>query len=130
MNIQSICTAINSALTAIRVPLVKIPAILLICSAVKRPGISPMIVAANIIRRQSEAGAPIGPNSDGSRNISEAMEVIRVEEIMKAIHLDGKVEIAIPPGGITSIGSGSNGGGPVVVTSINTLPASGIGIFR
>lgn len=130
MNIEKICQSISKLLEKARAPLVAIPSIILICSAIKRPGLSAMMIASNIIRRQSEAGAPVGPAADGSRNIAEAMEVIRVEELLKAIHLDGKVEIAIPPGGITSVGSGANAGGPVVVTSINTMPVSGSGVFR
>ena len=130
MNIEKICEKISNLLNKARIPLIPIPSVMLICSAINRPGLSAMMIASNIIRRQSEAGAPIGPNIDGSRNIAEAMEVIRVEEILKAIHLDGKVEIAIPPGGITSVGSGANSGGPVIVTSVNTMPVSGFGIFR
>lgn len=130
MNIEKICQSINKLLEKARAPLIAIPAVMLICSAIKRPGLSAMMIASNIIRRQSEAGAPIGANIDGSKNIAEAMEVIRVEEILKAIHLDGKVEIAIPPGSITSVGTGANSGGPVVVTSVNTMPVSGFGIFR
>lgn len=130
MNIESICQSISKLLDKARTPLIAIPAVMLICSAIKRPGLSAMMIASNIIRRQSEAGAPIGANIDGSKNIAEAMEVIRVEEILKAIHLDGKVEIAIPPGSITSVGTGANSGGPVVITSVNTMPVSGFGIFR
>lgn len=130
MGIESICQSISNLIDKVRAPLSAIPAIILICSAIKRPGLSAMMIAANIIRRQSEAGAPIGANIDGSRNIAEAMEVIRVEEMLKAIHLDGKVEVAIPIGGITSVGSGANSGGPVVITSVNTKPVSGYGIFR
>lgn len=130
MNIETICQSINKLLNKAREPLIAIPGIILVSSAVKRPGLSAMMIASNIIRRQSEAGAPVGPAADGSRNIAEAMEVIRVEELLKAIHLDGKVEIAIPPGGITSVGTGANAGGPVVVTSINTAPVTGVGIIR
>lgn len=130
MNIENICESITKLLNKARAPLVAIPGVILACSAIKRPGLSAMMIASNIIRRQSEAGAPVGPAADGSRNIAEAMEVIRVEELLKAIHLDGKVEIVIPAGAITSVGSGANSGGPVVVTSINTTPVTGIGVFR
>lgn len=130
MNIEKICQSITSLLDKIRVPLIPIPSAIIASSVIFRPGLSAMMIASNIIRRQSEAGAPIGANIDGSKNIAEAMEVIRVEEILKAIHLDGKVEIAIPPGSITSVGTGANSGGPVVVRSVNTMPVTGFGIVR
>lgn len=130
MNISSICKSISSLMEKARAPLAPIPAIILACSAIKRPGLSAITIAGNIIRRQSEAGAPVGLNIDGSRNVAEAMEVIRVEEILKAIRLEGKVEIAIPIGGITTLGQGANSGGPVVVTSVNTNPVYGTGILH
>lgn len=130
MDISKICNSINNVIDKARKPLASIPAIILACSAIYRPGLSAMAIASNIIRRQSEAGAPVGPNIDGSRNISEAMEVVRIEEILKALRLTAKVEIAIPPGGITTIGTGANAGGPVVVTSINSAPVLGTGIIH
>ena len=42
-------------------------------SATLRPGLSSSKITANIIKRQSDAGALVGPNDDGSENISEKM---------------------------------------------------------
>jgi hypothetical protein len=130
LTIQTICDSIVKLMEKARAPLTSIPATILLCSVIKRPGVSPSLIATNIIRRQTEAGAPVGPNIDGSANISERMELIRVEEILKAIRLDGVVEVAIPTGSITSIGTGANAGGPVTVTSVNVKPVSGRGILR
>ena len=128
-NIQAICNGIEMAIKYCRVPLTYIPAALLVCSAIQRPGLSAMMIASNIIRRQSEAGAPFGPAADGSANVAEAMERIRVEEMVKALKLDARVQIGIPIGGIKITGTGGNMGGPVEITGYNTQAAHGDGII-
>ena len=130
MTIQTICDGIMKAIKAIRVPFTYIPATILVCSAVKRPGLSAMIIAANIIKRQSEAGAPFGPAADGSANVAEAMERIRVEEIVKALKMDARIQIGIPIGGIQITGTGANAGGPVEITGFNINAAHGDGVLN
>jgi hypothetical protein len=128
MNIQSICDAIQSGIEKARAPLATIPSILLICSAISRPGLSAMMIASRIIKRQSEAGAPFGPAADGTANVAEAMERIRVEEMVSALKLDSRVQVGIPIGGIQFMGTGSNAGGPVVVQGFNVNIPHGDGI--
>lgn len=96
-------------------------------SATLRPGLSPTKIAANIIKRQSEAGAIIGANDDGSANISEKMELIRVEEIIKAIVSDARVTVVNLPGQ-TVKSEGGNAGGPIVTigTTLTTSTAYGV----
>lgn len=128
MNILDICNTVTNAFESVRLPMNKIPATLIALGSVNRPGISPMLVASKIISRQSEAGAPYGPNSDGSANIAEAMERIRIEEIVNALKFDSMVQIAIPPGSIHIQANGANAGGPVSVvgTNINNVYGTGI----
>lgn len=126
--IKLICDKINNLISTARAPLATIPAAILVCSAIKRPGLSAMMIASNIIRRQAEAGIPVGPAADGGANLAEAMERIRVEEIVKAIKMDMKVQIGIPIGGIQFMGTGANAGGPVVVNGFNMSPGQGVGI--
>lgn len=57
------------------------------------------------------------------------MERIRVEEIIKALKFDARVQTAIPIGGIQFMGTGVNGGGPIVITGTNIMPAKGDGII-
>ncbi len=127
--IKKICEGIETAIKYCRLPLTYIPATLLVCSAVKRPGLSAMVIASNIIRRQTEAGAPFGPSPDGSANVAEAMERIRVEEIVKALKMDARVQIGLPIGGIQITGTGANAGGPVQITGFNINAAHGDGII-
>lgn len=114
----------------LRIPLIPIPAIMLICSSIKRPGLSPMLITARIINRQQEFGAPIGVNIDGSPNLMNQMFFVIVDELVKALKMEGKVEVGISPGAITSVGFGANSGGMVSVTSTNVSPIFGCGIMR
>lgn len=123
MNIRGICDSINKIINTARTPATTIPAQIVLCSAINRPGLSPSLVASNIIRRQSEAGAPIGGK------VAEAMEVIRVEEIYKGIMRDGRVQVAIPIGGITFSGTAATIGGPAPVTGFNVNPVHGDGFL-
>lgn len=130
MPITTIITTIKNLLDTTKIPTIPIPPLLLSMGAQFRPGISPKMVAANIISRQAEAGAPFGPNADGSANIAEAMEVIRIEEIMKALKYDAQIQISIPPNSIDIVATGVNGGGPVVVRGGNKNIVNAYGIIQ
>ncbi len=106
----------------VRKPLNAIPAALILCGAVNRPGLSPMLIASNIIRRLPEAGAYFGPLKNGSANIMEAVERIRIEEIVKAIKSDMRIEGGINIGGIQFQGTGASAAGPVEVVGFNINP--------
>ena len=120
--------SISSVLEKARAPIATIPAILLICSAIKRPGLSAMMIASRIIKRQSEAGAPFGAAADGSANVAEAMERIRVEEMVNALKMESRVQIGMPIGGVQIMATGANSGGPVVVNGFNINMPHGDGI--
>jgi hypothetical protein len=129
MDMSIITNAIASALNMPHAPITPIPPPLLLLGAVNKTGLSAREIAANIIAKQSNAGAPVGPSADGSPNISEAMEVIRVQEIINGFLLNARVEVVIPPGiPVTAIGA--NAGGPIIVQGATTLTATGVGIIR
>lgn len=130
MDVLSICESVTNLIESVRLPASPVPSPLLALGAINRSGVSPMLVASNIVARQSEAGAPYGPMADGSKNVAEAMERIRVEEIMKALRFDGRVEISIPPGMISFVGMGANSGGPVTVNGTNINFVQGFGIIQ
>jgi len=128
-NISNILSVITNMLSAYRTPPPEIPSLLLLTGAKLRPGLSPTLIAAKIISRQNEAGAPTGVLPSGGTNIMEAMEVIRVQEIINAILTDARIDIAIAPG-ITLQANGANGGGPIVVLGSTIGVGSGTGIIR
>lgn len=130
MSLINIIGSITDTLNTIKTPATSIPPFILAMGGQFRSGISASMVAAKIIQRQSEAGAPYGPSADGSANIAEAMERIRVEEIINALKFDAQVQIAIPPGNISITASGANAGGPVVVQGTNTTVVNGYGIIQ
>lgn len=128
MTIESICDKLNNLINKVRQPITQIPAILIACSAIKRPGLSPMLIAANIIRRLNEAGVYTGPLRDGSQNRTEGMIVLIVEEMVKAIKEDLWIQGAIPAGAATMVGTAATAGGPAPVTVTNAAPIKVVGI--
>lgn len=130
MGIQQIASTIEKLLTQARAPLTMIPSILLVCSAIQMPGVSAKSIAANIIKRQGEAGAPLGAAADGSQNISEAMEVIRVEEIVKGFKQMGRIDSAIPIGALQVAGTVQTAAGPGTFQGFNINNAGIFGILR
>jgi hypothetical protein len=101
----------------------------IILGSVARPGLSPSLIAARIIKRQAEAGIPVGPLPSGEISPDEIMEKIRVEEIVNAITSEAVVDVAIKPGTVIQ-GSGGNAGGPVVVAGSVLGVAGGNAIMR
>jgi hypothetical protein len=130
MDILSICSQIKEAIDSIKIPAIPIPPVLLALGGQFRSGISPSMVAANIIQRQSEAGAPFGSAADGSANIAEAMEVIRIEEIIKALKNDTLVQVAIAPGMINIVGTCATPSGPGTIVGVNATTVNGYGIIQ
>ena len=85
-----------------------------ILSTEARPGLSPILIASRIIKRQSEAGLPVGPLPSGKVSPGEIMERIRVEEIIKALTSEAIIDVATIPGTLVQA-SGGNAGGPIQV---------------
>jgi len=130
-SITNIMKILGAAFKLNNKPVTPIPPPLLIIGAKLRPGLSPRTIASRIISRQSEAGAPVGDIYSEDNNISESMEMIRVQEIISAILTEGKVEIVIPSGSIqtNSLGVG-NLGIPIASAGTNINIISGDGVIR
>ena len=86
------------ALLIPNISLPQIPPILVMSGAAFRTGLSPRKIAARIIARQSEAGAYSGILPDGSANVMEQMELIRIQEIINSLQTEAKLTTIIPPG--------------------------------
>lgn len=127
--IETACKSIVSLIESVKTPIATIPPMLLTLSSISKPGLSAAEITERIISRQIEAGAPFGPASDGSQNIAEAMERIRVEEIIDALKLKSRVQVAIPPGGVTIYGVAYTDKGPAPVTGQNINFVHGDGII-
>ena len=128
--INTIAQGIENAFKAVRPPLQSIPPLLLLVGVTQRPGLSAIALTSAIIKRLPEAGIETGVNADGSPNKINQFVRVLCEEIVTEIKDNAKVTCVLQPGTINSIGTGANAGGPVVVTSYNTIPVNTMGIIQ
>lgn len=129
--IDKIATTVNSALSALRPPVIPIPPILLLCEILDRPGLSAISLTSAIISRLPEAGIPTGINPDGSANMICQYTRIVCEEVIKEIQQHAVVNGAVPPGSINVVGTGTAAGiAPVAVTASNVGASAMSGIIR
>lgn len=129
-SINGVLNTINSAFLIPDTPITPLPPPLIMFGAKLRPGLSAQSIAANIISRQSEAGRVVGDVFADGPNVEEAMEVIRVQEIINALLNEAKVEVVIPPGvQVTTVGVG-NLGAPVLSQGATTSMGIGDGVIR
>lgn len=123
MNVKSICNTIKNVVqNTIRNPFPQIPAIVMLCSLLKRPGLSTIISVVNIVQHFKKKGIPTEPNEDGSPNLNVQMAYIIVDEIYRALREDANIQGAVAPGAVNFFGEGANAGGPIAVEGRNTLP--------
>ena len=128
--IKKIAQGIENAFKTVRPALQSIPPLLLLVGVIQRPGLSAIALTSAIIRRLPEAGIETGVNADGSPNKINQFVRVLCEEVIKEIKDNAKVTCVLQPGTINSIGTGANAGGPVVVTSYNTIPVNTMGIIE
>jgi len=132
-NFSSITGVINLILSAFSIPQTPIeplPPPLIMLGADLRPGLSPQSITANVISKQSDAGKVVGDVFADGPNVDEAMELIRIQQIINAILNEAKIEVVIPPGvQVTTIGIG-NLGAPVVSQGATTNMGVGSGVIR
>ena len=128
--INKIANGIEKAFSTVRAPLQIIPPILLIPELYQRPGLSAIALASSIIKRLPEAGIETGVNNDGSPNKINQFVRILSEEIIQEIKDNARVTCVVESGTINSLDTGANAGGPVVVTSVNTIPINVMGIIQ
>ena len=132
-NMDTITNVINLIMAAFSIPskpVSALPPMLILSGAKLRPGLSSQAITSRIISRQSEAGLQVGDVFADGANTNEAMELIRVEEMINALHTEAVVNVVIPPGtAITAIGVG-NMGAPVISQGATTAMAVGDGIMR
>ncbi len=112
---------------SVKLTLPPVNPILLAAGSKKRSGLSAKKITAEIIKKRGEIGAWVGPMPDGTANIEEQLEFIRVEAIINALQQDARIDIAMDPGAISITGTGGNAGGPVEIIgqSINTPSGTG-----
>lgn len=131
-NFTSISGVLNLILNAFSIPeppIEPLPPPLIMIGAKLRPGISSQSIAAEIISKQSDAGRVVGNVFADGPNVEEAMELLRVQQIVSTLLNEAKVDVVIPPG-IQVSAVGANAAGPVVSQGFTTSMAIGDGIIR
>lgn len=128
MNIESITKSIKNLFTKTREPVKFLSNALVLCSAMKRPGLSTILSVANIVKDLNKFGIPTGPLPDGTPNMTVAMVYSIVNEIHRSIREDMAIQIVMQPGSISFLGQGANAGGPITVTGVNVNSGIGVGI--
>jgi hypothetical protein len=123
--IQTIQASINTTKAKAR----DIPTPLILIGARNKNGLSAREIAKEIIIRQQEAGAPIGPLPDGTDSIAEKMEVIRAEVLIEHLLRNAKITVVVPAG-ISITATGANSGGPVVVKGVTDRFVAAKGIIQ
>ena len=81
-------------------------------------------MAARIIKRQSEAGLPVGPLPSGITSPGETLIRIMSEEFIKEVTQNARIDVAIQPGTALQ-GTGTNYGGPMAIAGTVLGIASG-----
>lgn len=126
---KTFLNTISKLFDGVKIPAKPISPLQILIGGNLRSGLSAKRITANAISRFGEINAPTGPMPDGSPNITEGIIQIVVEEVIKDILENGKIQIVIPPSAIQVTGSGGNAGGPIVVQSTNVPIVSGYGII-
>ena len=120
MGIQQICQSIKNLFNRIRTPFPQLPRLPLVCSLVKRPGLSAIHSVGNIVKDLNTLGIPTGTMPDGSMNMTVAVVYAIVKEVFRALKEDGSGQGGFTIGSVKIIVSGTNGGGPLIAQGFNT----------
>lgn len=107
MGIEQICNSIKNLFGTERPPVSQISRILIVCSMIKRPGLSTIVSSANVIKMLNKLGFPTGAMPDGSSNKTVQFVYAFIKEIFRAIKFDMSIQTGIQPGSMM-IGPGYN----------------------
>jgi hypothetical protein len=112
------------AFKSVETPIAPLPPLLIMFGAKLRPGLSAIDIASKIIARRSESGGKSGDVFADGPNVDDAMEVIRAQEFIDAIH-NAVVNVVIPPGiALMAVGIDSTGM-PVITHGATTTMCRG-----
>ncbi len=130
MNISNLVNKITNTLESTRIPVQVLPAILLKCTSLTRPGLSAYKIATEVIQNNEKLGIPTGANPDGTENLINAYTYNIVKSLVDALKNDAAVSVAIPLGSLLIQANGANGGGPVTCIGSNLKDSIGRGIIQ
>ena len=130
LGIEGICNAITKLFSGVRPPTKQINRLLLVCSMIKRPGLSVIQSVANVTKTLSMLGIPTDRMPDGSENMTIAVVYSVISEVFRALKMDACVQVGFQPGSLSSVGVGANAGGPITIISRIINTGQGHGLIR
>lgn len=107
LGLEQICNTIKNFFTNVREPFPQLNRILLVCSMVRRPGLSTIQSVSNIVKDLNRLGIPTGPMPDGSANLTVGVIFASTKEHHRAIKKDMSIQVGITPGTINSTPAGN-----------------------
>ena len=130
MGIRQICETIGNLFSNIRPPFPQLPRTLLVCSMIKRPGLSVIQSVSNIVKDLNKLGIPTGPMPDGSVNLTVAFTFANTKEAYRALKEDASIQVGFQPGSMMLTTFGANAGGPVIAEGMNTSAGLALGDLK
>lgn len=133
MTIDTITSKINSLFGTIDkmiTKMVPMPAILLLCAALNRQGLSVLRSLSNVCKALESLGIPTGSNADGSTNLIVCTCHVLLKEVYRALTEDAVVQGGVQAATTQIMSNGSNSAGPVVSVGTNLLPFSVQGVIQ
>ena len=97
---EEICNTIKNLFNNIRPPFLQLPRLPLVCSMIRRPGLSVAQSVANATKEVNKLGIPTGAMPDGSSNLTIGVIYSIVEEVYRAMKNDASVQGGVTPGTI------------------------------
>lgn len=131
ISVKSLCNSIkNIAQRTGRNAAATIPAIVMLCSLAKRPGLSTVVSVMRIVQKYKEFGINTDKNPDGSENLYVLMTTAIVDEVYRALREDANVQGATAPSAISFMGTGANAGGPITINGFNINPFKSVSVIQ
>jgi hypothetical protein len=121
MGIEQICKTISNFFNNVRPPFPQLSGVLLVCSMIRRPGLSTIQSTANIVKDLNRLGIPTGPMPDGSANLTVGVMFASTKEQFRALKEDASVQGAMTPFSANVVVTGVGGGARTIVNAPKIL---------
>ena len=130
MNISSVTERVDSLMDKFRQPASLLPAFLLRCVSLRRPGLSPMEITSTAIENIKSTGIPTEENEDGTPNLVNEYTYAVVKAVTDALKKQGAIQVVIPAKTLMIQATGGNAGGPVTCIGTNVTDSVAYGIMQ
>ena len=121
LGLEQICNTIKNFFNNIREPFPQLNTILLVCSMIRRPGLSTIQSVSNIVKDLNRLGIPTGPMPDGSANLTVGVMFASTKEIYRGVTEDASIQGAVVPASANVVVAGVGGGAGTIVNAPRVL---------